>query len=142
MTGVRRFILILLPMLFGILGSMGMVSVCPCHDEIFQDTCACSSSNATCDSPSVAIDGQPAHRSLMEHHCSHQHLTSGDWNAPVASPEISVPRQLWYIPPAFAEPYLHLCALPQEADSEVSLPAPPLRVVSQPYTGYLTPLLI
>lgn len=129
-------------MLFGILGSMGIVSVCPCHDEIFQDTCSCSSNTATCDSPALALGGQASPQSLMEHHCSHQHLNTGDWNAPVTSPEIAVPRQLWITPLAFAEPYLHICTLPQGADSEITLPDPPLRIPSEPYTGFLAPLLI
>lgn len=142
MVGSLRNGIMLLTLLLVVIGGTGMVSVCPCHKEIFIFSCSCHQKAAPCECHG---DQDPcvASPSLLDgHRCEHRQLEIDDLTVPILRESLPRPYVFWQTLPDFHHLPPPLLLTGQTSDS--AIPAPPdlFRRAGSMHEGFQLPLLI
>lgn len=141
MVGALRNGIMLLTLLLVIIGGMGMVSVCPCHEEIFLFSCSCHEKAADCGCgghDSHSTDSIPA----ADHRCEHGQLEIDGPVVPAVSSPVSLPCIVWQVLPDFHQLVHVLLLTSQTAEPPTPVPPDPLADDGTEHAGFQRPLLI
>lgn len=134
--------IMLLTLLLVIIGGTGMISVCPCHEEIFLLSCSCHEKTASCGcDENHDPDGKNSSPSVS-HLCEHQQLEIDDLPLPVSHSPVPLPSIVWQTLPDFhhlARPFL---LTSRTTDSAISFPPDLLLDDGPGHEGFQRPLLI
>ena len=106
--------IMLLTLLLVIVGGTGMVSVCPCHQEVFLFSCSCHHDAAPCGCRGDHGPGSSTSSPLAGHLCEHQRLEIDDLTLPVLHAPLPQPCIIWQTFPDFhhlAQSLLLTCLL-------------------------------
>ena len=93
--------IMLLTLLLVIVGGTGMVSVCPCHQEVFLFSCSCHHDAAPCGCRGDHGPGSSTSSPLAGHLCEHQRLEIDDLTLPVLHAPLPQPCIIWQTFPDF-----------------------------------------
>ena len=115
--------IMLLTLLLVIVGGTGMVSVCPCHQEVFLFSCSCHHDAAPCGCRGDHGPGSSTSSPLAGHLCEHQRLEIDDLTLPVLHAPLPQPCIIWQTFPDFHHLAQSLLLTSQTSDS--AIPAPP-----------------
>lgn len=134
--------IMLVTLLLVIVGGTGMISVCPCHEEIFLFSCSCHEKAVSCGCEeghqADGKDSSPA----AGHLCEHQRMEIEDLTVPVINAPVPLPCIIWQELPDFHHLARPLLLTSQTADSAVSAPPDPLMDDGPVHEGFQRPLLI
>lgn len=83
MVRALRTGIMLLTLLLVVVGGTGMVSVCPCHEEIFIFSCSCHQDAAPCECHGDDVPRTGSSSPLAGHLCEHRQLEINDLTVPV-----------------------------------------------------------
>ena len=114
--------IMLLTLLLVIVGGTGMVSVCPCHQEVFLFSCSCHHDAAPCGCRGDHGPGSSTSSPLAGHLCEHQRLEIDDLTLPVLHAPLPQPCIIWQTFPDFHHLAQSLLLTSQTSDS--AIPAP------------------
>ena len=114
--------IMLLTLLLVIVGGTGMVSVCPCHQEVFLFSCSCHHDAAPCGCRGDHGPGSSTSSPLAGHLCEHQRLEIDDLTLPVLHAPLPQPCIIWQTFPDFHHLAQSLLLTSQTSDSAI----PPL----------------
>ena len=133
--------IMLISLLLVIIGGAGIVSVCPCHAEIFLFSCSCHEKAVDCGCgrhDSSSTDSIPA----ADHRCEHGQLEIDDPVVPAVSSPVSLPCIVWQVLPDFHQ--LAHVLLFDKPDGKAPAPVPPdpLADDGMGHAGFQRPLLI
>lgn len=142
MVGALRNGIMLLTLLLVVIGGTGMVSVCPCHEEIFIFSCSCHQEAAPCECHGNHDPGAVASSLLDGHRCEHRQLEIDDLTVPVLRAPLSQPYVIWQTLPDFHHLAHPLLLTGQTSDSAIPAPPDPFRRVGLMHEGFQRPLLI
>ena len=78
MVRALRTGIMLLTLLLVVVGGTGMVSVCPCHEEIFIFSCSCHQDAAPCECHGDDAPRTGSSSPLAGHLCEHRQLEIND----------------------------------------------------------------
>lgn len=133
--------IMLMSLLLVIIGGAGMVSVCPCHDEVFLFSCSCHEETVDCGCKGHD-SGSTESPSVADHRCEHEQLEIDDPAVPAVHPPIPFPCVVWQLLPDFHCLAQDLLLASQTADPPVPLPPDPLAHDGPAHEGFQRPLLI
>lgn len=142
MVGALRNGIMLLTLLLVIVGGTGMVSLCPCHAEVFLFSCSCHQDAAPCGCSGNHDTGSSAPSPQAGHLCEHQQLEIDDLAMPAVPAPLPQPCIIWQTLPDFhhlAHPLLLTGPLP---DSTPPVPPDAFRDDGPTHEGFHLPLLI
>ncbi len=83
MVRALRTGIMLLTLLLVVVGGTGMVSVCPCHEEIFIFSCSCHQDASPCECHGDDAPRTGSSSPLAGHLCEHRQLEINDLTVPV-----------------------------------------------------------
>lgn len=134
--------IMLLTLLLVIVGGTGMVSVCPCHQEVFLFSCSCHHDAAPCGCRGDHGPGSSTSSPLAGHLCEHQRLEIDDLTLPVLHAPLPQPCIIWQTFPDFHHLAQSLLLTSQTSDSAIPAPLTPFRDDGPIHEGFQLPLLI
>ena len=134
--------IMLLTLLLVIVGGTGMVSVCPCHQEVFLFSCSCHHDAAPCGCRGDHGPGSSTSSPLAGHLCEHQRLEIDDLTLPVLHAPLPQPCIIWQTFPDFHHLAQSLLLTSQTSDSAIPAPPVPFRDDGPIHEGVQLPLLI
>ena len=134
--------IMLLTLLLVIVGGTGMVSVCPCHQEVFLFSCSCHHDAAPCGCRGDHGPGSSTSSPLAGHLCEHQRLEIDDLTLPVLHAPLPQPCIIWQTFPDFHHLAQSLLLTSQTSDSAIPAPPDPIRAAGPIHEGVQLPLLI
>lgn len=138
--------IMLLTLLLVMIGGMGMVSVCPCHEEVFVFSCSCHNTTPSCDcSGACASAGKSNEKHTVPavtHHCDHLQMEVDSPTIPVVQSSVPLPCFVWHVLPDFHDLTRNLLSLSQTTDLPVPIPPDPLMGGGPVHAGFQLPLLI
>ena len=134
--------IMLLTLLLVIVGGTGMVSVCPCHQEVFLFSCSCHHDAAPCGCRGDHGPGSSTSSPLAGHLCEHQRLEIDDLTLPVLHAPLPQPCIIWQTFPDFHHLAQSLLLTSQTSDSATPVPPDPFRTTGPTHEGFQLPLLI
>ena len=134
--------IMLLTLLLVIVGGTGMVSVCPCHQEVFLFSCSCHHDAAPCGCRGDHGPGSSTSSPLAGHLCEHQRLEIDDLTLPVLHAPLPQPCIIWQTFPDFHHLAQSLLLTSQTSDSAIPAPPAPFRDDRPIHEGFQLPLLI
>ena len=134
--------IMLLTLLLVIVGGTGMVSVCPCHQEVFLFSCSCHHDAAPCGCRGDHGPGSSTSSPLAGHLCEHQRLEIDDLTLPVLHAPLPQPCIIWQTFPDFHHLAQSLLLTSQTSDSAIPAPPDPIRDDGPRHEGFQLPLLI
>lgn len=134
--------IMLLTLLLVIVGGTGMVSVCPCHQEVFLFSCSCHHDAAPCGCRGDHGPGSSTSSPLAGHLCEHQRLEIDDLTLPVLHAPLPQPCIIWQTFPDFHHLAQSLLLTSQTSDSATPVPPDPFRNTGPTHEGFQLPLLI
>ena len=111
--------IMLLTLLLVIVGGTGMVSVCPCHQEVFLFSCSCHHDAAPCGCRGDHGPGSSTSSPLAGHLCEHQRLEIDDLTLPVLHAPLPQPCIIWQTFPDFHHLAQSLLLTSQTSDSAI-----------------------
>ncbi|WP_423232275.1 hypothetical protein PVA48_04190 [Akkermansia sp. JRP_AM1] len=117
--------IMLLTLLLVIVGGTGMVSVCPCHQEVFLFSCSCHHDAAPCGCRGDHGPGSSTSSPLAGHLCEHQRLEIDDLTLPVLHAPLPQPCIIWQTFPDFHHLAQSLLLTSQTSDSAIPAPLTP-----------------
>lgn len=142
MVGALRNGIMLLTLLLVVIGGTGMVSVCPCHEEIFILSCSCHQEAAPCECHGAHDPGAAASSLLTGHRCEHRQLEIDDLTVPILREPLPLPYIIWQTLPNFHHPAHPLLLTGQTSDSAIPAPPDSFRSAGSMHEGFQLPLLI
>ena len=95
MVRALRTGIMLLTLLLVVVGGTGMVSVCPCHEEIFIFSCSCHQDAAPCECHGDDVPRTGSSSPLAGHLCEHRQLEINDLTIPVPHAPLPQPYVIW-----------------------------------------------
>ena len=101
MVRALRTGIMLLTLLLVVVGGTGMVSVCPCHEEIFIFSCSCHQDAAPCECHGDDVPRTGSSSPLAGHLCEHRQLEINDLTVPVPHAPLPQPYVIWQTLPDF-----------------------------------------
>ena len=134
--------IMLLTLLLVIVGGTGMVSVCPCHQEVFLFSCSCHHDAAPCGCRGDHGPGSSTSSPLAGHLCEHQRLEIDDLTLPVLHAPLPQPCIIWQTFPDFHHLAQSLLLTSQTSDSAIPAPPDTFRDDGPIHEGFQLPLLI
>lgn len=134
--------IMLLTLLLVIVGGTGMVSVCPCHQEVFLFSCSCHHDAAPCGCRGDHGPGSSTSSPLAGHLCEHQRLEIDDLTLPVLHAPLPQPCIIWQTFPDFHHLAQSLLLTSQTSDSAIPAPPDPFMDDGPIHEGFQLPLLI
>ena len=134
--------IMLLTLLLVIVGGTGMVSVCPCDQEVFLFSCSCHHDAAPCGCRGDHGPGSSTSSPLAGHLCEHQRLEIDDLTLPVLHAPLPQPCIIWQTFPDFHHLAQSLLLTSQTSDSAIPAPPDPSRDDGPIHEGFQLPLLI
>ena len=134
--------IMLLTLLLVIVGGTGMVSVCPCHQEVFLFSCSCHHDAAPCGCRGDHGPGSSTSSPLAGHLCEHQRLEIDDLTLPVLHAPLPQPCIIWQTFPDIHHLAQSLLLTSQTSDSAIPAPPYPFRDDGPIHEGFQLPLLI
>lgn len=134
--------IMLLTLLLVIVGGTGMVSVCPCHQEVFLFSCSCHHDAAPCGCRGDHGPGSSTSSPLAGHLCEHQRLEIDDLTLPVLHAPLPQPCIIWQTFPDFHHLAQSLLLTSQTSDSAIPAPPDHFRDDGPIHEGFQLPLLI
>ena len=129
MVRALRTGIMLLTLLLVVVGGTGIVSVCPCHEEIFIFSCSCHQDAAPCECHGDDVPRTGSSSPLAGHLCEHRQLEINDLTVPVPHAPLH----------HLARPLL---LISQTSDSATPVPPDPFRNTGPTHEGFQLPLLI
>ena len=142
MVRALRTGIMLLPLLLVVVGGTGMVSVCPCHEEIFIFSCSCHQDAAPCECHGDDVPRTGSSSPLAGHLCEHRQLEINDLTVPVPHAPLPQPYVIWQTLPDFHHLARPLLLTSQTSDSATPVPPDPFRNAGPTHEGFQLPLLI
>lgn len=134
--------IMLLTLLLVIIGGTGMISMCPCHEEIFLFSCACHEKAVSCGCDKDHYPDEKNSSPAVSHLCEHQQLEIDDLTVPVIHAPVPLPCIVWQTLPDFHHLARPLLLTSRTTDSEAPSP-PDLPMNDGPgHEGFQRPLLI
>lgn len=134
--------IMLLTLLLVIVGGTGMVSVCPCHQEVFLFSCSCHHDAAPCGCRGDHGPGSSTSSPLAGHLCEHQRLEIDDLTLPVLHAPLPQPCIIWQTFPDFHHLAQSLLLTSQTSDSAIPATPDTFRDDGPIHEGFQLPLLI
>lgn len=125
MVRALRTGIMLLTLLLVVVGGTGMVSVCPCHEEIFIFSCSCHQDAAPCECHGDDVPRTGSSSPLAGHLCEHRQLEINDLTVPVPHAPLPQPYVIWQTLPDFHHLARPLLLISQTSDPQHRFPLTP-----------------
>ncbi len=132
----------LLTLLLVIISGMGLISVCPCHEEVFFFSCSCQPETTSCDCCGTHTPDNNLSSPQVGHFCQHQQLEIGELAIPIFQTHLPSLCITWHPIPGFCFLIRHLPITNQATNSAIPDPPDILWQTGSLHEGFHLPLLI